>query len=88
MPASIAVSDEPELSPADEYRERVECARRTAQSRYLDRLAGVVGQHGAAEPGAVMAALTARRYVDSGERCWCSCHPRLPDGDLRAMGLE
>jgi len=86
------VSDEPELSPADEYRQRAQRARRTAHSRYLDHLARVVGRHGVAEPGAladaVMDALTVWRYVDSGERCWCSCHPRLPDSDLHDYGFD
>lgn len=27
-------------------------------------------------------------YIDNGERCRCSCHPRLPDSDRHAYGLD
>jgi hypothetical protein len=27
-------------------------------------------------------------YLDSGERCGCSCHPRLPDSDLHDYGFD
>ncbi|CDO91388.1 MULTISPECIES: hypothetical protein [Mycobacterium simiae complex] len=31
--------------------------------------------------------LTVWRYVDSGERCRCACHPRLPETDLHDHGF-
>ena len=32
--------------------------------------------------------LTVWRYIDSGEQCRCSCHPRLPDSDLHDYGFD
>lgn len=32
-------------------------------------------------------ALTVWCYVDSGERCRCVCHPRLPETDLHDYGF-
>jgi hypothetical protein len=89
---STFVEQGPELSPAAECWRRVEHARREARSRYRDHLAAVFGRHGVAEPGELAAvaldALTVWRYVDSGERCRCSCHPRLPDSDLHDYGFD
>lgn len=36
----------------------------------------------------VLDALTEWRYIDSGERCTCSCHPRLPDSDRHDYGFD
>jgi hypothetical protein len=36
---------------------------------------------------AALDALTMWRYVDSSERCTCSCHPRLPETDLHDYGF-
>jgi hypothetical protein len=53
-------------------------------------LAAAFDLHGAAEPGeladAALDALTVWRYVDSGERCSCSCHPRLPESNDYGFG--
>ncbi|MCU1694258.1 MAG: hypothetical protein JWR34_321 [Mycobacterium sp.] len=82
----------PEPSPVTEYRQRVEHARREARSRYRDHLVALFGQFGVAEPGdladTALDALTVRRYVDTGERCRCSCHPRLPESDLHDYGFD
>ncbi|WP_233164966.1 hypothetical protein [Mycobacterium sp. AT1] len=36
----------------------------------------------------VLDVLTEWRYVDSGERCACSCHPHLPDSDRHDYGFD
>jgi hypothetical protein len=76
---------------AAEYRERIEHARREARRRYRDHLAAVFDRHGVAAHGeladAALDALTVWRYIDSGERCRCSCHPRLPENDLHDYGF-
>jgi hypothetical protein len=77
---------------AANYRERVERARREVRRRYRDHLAAVFTRHRLADPGeladAALDALTVWRYVDSGERCGCSCHPRLPETDLHDYGFD
>jgi hypothetical protein len=77
---------------AVDYRERVERARQEVRRRYRDHLAAVFAQHGVADPGELvdtaLDALTVWRYVDSGERCRCSCHPRLPETDLHDNGFD
>jgi hypothetical protein len=100
VPPSNTVDQDPELSVSDfsddlgavDYRERVERARREAHRRYRDHLAAVFTRHRAAAPGeladAALDALTVWRYVDSGERCRCSCHPRLPETDLHGYGFD
>ena len=74
------------------YRERIERARREARRRYRDHLAEVFVRHDVADPGELadvtLEALTVWRYVDSGEQCRCSCHPRLPDSDLHDYGFD
>jgi hypothetical protein len=76
---------------AAEYRERIQYGRFEARRRYRDHLAAVLDLHGVAEPGelaeAALDALTVWRYIDSGERCSCSCHPRLPESDLHDYGF-
>jgi hypothetical protein len=100
MPPSNTVDQEPELYVTDfsdgpsaaEYRERLERARSEARRRYREHLAEVFERHRVAEPGeladAALDALTVWRYIDSGERCICSCHPRLPDSDLHDYGFD
>jgi hypothetical protein len=91
MPPSNTVSHEPELPTGAELRERIEHARSQARSRYRAHLAAVFDRHRVEDPGALadvaLDALTVRRYVDSGERCRCSCHPRLPESDLHDYGF-
>jgi hypothetical protein len=100
MPPSNTVDQEPGLPVSDfsddlsaaDYRERIEDARREAHRRYRDHLAAVFTRHRLADPGeladAALDALTVWRYVDSGERCRCSCHPRLPDSALHDYGFD
>jgi hypothetical protein len=91
MPPSNTVEQGPELSHTADYRERIEHARNQARSLYRDHLAAVFDQHHVAEPGALadaaLDALTEWRYVETGERCRCSCHPRLPETDLHHYGF-
>lgn len=92
MPPSKTVEQGPKLSQVAEYRERIERARSQARSLYRDHLAAVFDRHGVAAPGelldAVLDALTVWRYVETGERCRCSCHPRLPETDLHDYGFD
>lgn len=100
MAPSNIVGPEPELYATDftdgtstaEYRERIERARSEARRRYHEHLAEVFDQRGIVEPDgladAALDALTVWRYIDSGERCPCSCHPRLPDSDLHDYGFD
>lgn len=77
---------------AAEYREHIERARREARRRYRDHLVAVFNLHGVAGPSeladAALDALTGWRYIDSGERCRCTCHPRLPESDLHDYGFD
>jgi hypothetical protein len=98
VPPSNTVGEGPELYVTDfsgggaaEYRERIERARSEARRRYRDHLAAVFDAQGVAEPAeladAALDALTVWRYIDGGERCRCSCHPRLPESDLHDYGF-
>lgn len=79
-------------SPTTEYRERVERAHRAARERYRDYLAAVFDQHGADEAmvlaDVALDALTVWRDSDTGDRCTCVCHPRLPETDLHDFGFD
>ncbi|OBK67147.1 hypothetical protein A5653_17605 [Mycobacterium colombiense] len=90
-PAELYVTDFSNVPGADEYRERQERARTEARRRYRDHLTTVFDLHGAPDPAALadvaLDALTVWRYVDSGERCRCACHPRLPETDLHDYGF-
>jgi hypothetical protein len=93
------VGDDPELyvinfsdaAGAAEYRQRRERARSTARGRYHDYLAAMFDLHSSEDPGALadvaLDALTLWLHVDSGEPCWCSCHPRLPESDFHDYGF-
>jgi hypothetical protein len=90
---SITVDQEPELSGSvAEYRERLVRDRRQSQRRYRDHLAAVFARRRVADAGELadvaLEALTVWRYIDSGEQCRCSCHPRLPDTDLHDYGFD
>lgn len=78
--------------PATRYREHLERVRREVRLRYRDHLAGAFERRADNDPGALaevaLDALTACRYVDSGEQCRCACHPRLPDTDLHDYGFD
>jgi hypothetical protein len=94
------VEEEPELYVTDfsnsphaaEYRERIERARREARRRYHDHLTAEFDLRGVPAAGeladAALDALTVWRYVDGGERCTCSCRPRLPETDLHDYGFS
>ena len=92
MPPLVVVDDDAALPTAAEYRERRERARVQARSRYRDHLTEVLSGCGvddaAAVADVVLDALTEWRYIDSGERCSCSCHPRLPDSDRHDYGFD
>jgi hypothetical protein len=92
VPTSNTVDHGPELPTGAELRERIERARTQTRVRYRDHIATVFDRHSVAEPGKLadiaLDALTMWRYVDSGERCRCSCHPRLPDSDLHDYGFD
>lgn len=86
------MDDDPALPTAAEYHRRQEHARVRARSRYRAHLTEVF-THNAAPNAAGLAdvalgALTEWHYIDSGERCRCSCHPRLPDSDLHDYGFD
>ena len=76
---------------AAEFRERIAHARTVARQRYRQHLAAVFDMHGSPDPDALadtaLDALTTWQYVESGERCPCSCHPRLPESDFHDYGF-
>ena len=88
----IYVVDFSNVPGAAERRQEVERDRAEAHRRYRDHLAAVFDLHGCPEPSALadlaLDALTKWRYIDSGERCRCSCHPRLPETDLHDFGFS
>lgn len=90
-PAELYVTDFSNAPGADEYREALERARTEARRRYRDHLTTAFDLHGLPEPYALadvtLDALTVWRYIDTGERCRCSCHPRLPETDLHDYGF-
>lgn len=92
MPLWVVVDDDAVVLTAADYRERSERARLEARSRYRDHLTSVLSGSGindaASAADIVLDALTEWRYTDSGERCTCSCHPRLPDSDLHDYGFD
>jgi hypothetical protein len=88
----VVVDDDAVLPVAAEYRERSERARVEARLRYRDHFTEVLSGRGVDEAVAVadvvLDALTEWRYTDSGERCDCSCHPRLPSSDRHDYGFD
>lgn len=93
MPPWVVVNDDDAALPtAAEYRERSERARVEARSRYRDHLTEVMRERSvddaAAVADVVLDALTEWRCIDTGERCTCSCHPRLPDSDRHDFGFD
>jgi hypothetical protein len=93
------VDEEPELyilnfsdtEAAAEHRRRVEHARAVARRRYRDYLAAALDVHGCNDPSALadvaLDALMVWDQVDDGQRCPCSCHPRLPESDFHDYGF-
>lgn len=88
----VNVVDFSHIPGAAEYRKQIEHARAEARRRYREHLTAVFDLHGAAQPGALaelaLNALTDWRYIDSGNPCRCSCHPRLPESDLHDYGFD
>ncbi len=93
-------SEEPELHllqvgglpGAAEHRARVQRLRREARRRHSEHLGSVLDANGVTAPvepvvSVVLDALFDWRDVERGERCACSCHPRLPDDDLHDFGF-
>src|SRR6478672_5959217 len=83
---------EPELhvitfppGPGEEFRARAERHRAEARARYLAHLSGQLSESDAA---IAIDALTVWNDITSGDRCVCSCHPRLADGDLHDYGFS
>jgi hypothetical protein len=95
----IGVGEEPELylsdfsdSPGAAERQGArERARDEGRRRYRDHLAAALGMRGVQEPAAfaevALDALTRWRYIESGEPCLCSCHPRLPESGFHDYGF-
>lgn len=82
--------DPSDLPGAAEY--RAERARRLAESRRrahgaIEAALADTDADPAAATGAVFRALFDHRY-DDGSACLCSCHPRLPEGDLHDLGAD
>src|SRR5882757_6690033 len=86
------MDDDPQLPTAAEYRERSEGARAEARARHCARITLLLSERGVEEAAEAaelaVDALTEWRNVDSGERCRCSCHPRLPDSDHHDYGFD
>lgn len=90
-PEELYVLDFSNTPGAAEHRERIERARTEARRRYRDHLTTVFDLHGTPEPDVLadltLDALTVWRYIDSSERCHCSCHPKLPESDFHDYGF-
>lgn len=86
------VTDTSNVPGAAQIREKVERDRAEARRRYREHLAAVFDLHGSPHPDALadlaLNALMDWRYIDSGERCRCACHPRLPETDLHDHGFD
>ncbi|MGH9246361.1 MAG: hypothetical protein ACRD29_19020 [Acidimicrobiales bacterium] len=92
------MTDEPELDMVkfpdllgDEWRAECDGQRRESRRRYRDLLAGELDAlDPAGDPTeralAILEILFTRTRREGGE-CRCSCHPRLPDGDLHDYGF-
>lgn len=80
----------PQLPGAAERRVESERHRAEARRRYLAHLGSAL-EHLNDERDVKEAALEALLLwndITSGERCGCSCHPRLPDGDFHDYGFD
>lgn len=68
----------------EELRARTERHGSEANARYLAHLSQQLSE---ADLAIALDALTVWNDVTSGDRCMCSCHPRLADGDLHDYGF-
>lgn len=94
------MNDEPEVQvikfpdlPGDEWRAEQERTRAEGRRRYIERLVPVLAatelpSDFEEQAGAVLDALVVWDDVNSGERCHCSCHPRLPESDFHDFGFD
>ncbi|KKC06167.1 hypothetical protein [Mycobacterium nebraskense] len=87
----LYVADFSNTPGAADHQKQLERARNEARQRYRNHLTTVFDLHGTADPDVLadvtLDALTVWRYIDTGERCRCSCHPRLPETDLHDYGF-
>jgi hypothetical protein len=87
----LYVIDFSDVPGAADYREQRERVRAEARRRYHDYLTDALGAHQSADcselADVALDTLTAWRYLDSGERCQCGCHPQLPESDLHDYGF-
>lgn len=78
-------------SRSADWREIRAREREGTRRRYVDYLTAELVGVDTTNLGAVAAraidALTTWRHLGTGGRCRCSCHPRLPDGDLHDHGF-
>lgn len=91
--------DEPELhvikfpdSAGADWRAEALRLRKEARRRYIEHLAAALAGFDdlpsrGARAAAVPDALTEWNDVGSGDRCGCTCHPRLPSDDLHDFGF-
>lgn len=82
----------PELPGAAERRAERERHRAEARRRFVARLVPILEATTTADAEtqaiAALDALTVWNDINSGDPCHCSCHPRLPDGDLHDYGFD
>lgn len=78
------------LPGAEEWRAERERTRSEARRVHRSRLIDALAAAGLGDPEWVadvsMAALFVYNAVETGEPCLCSCHPRVPEGDLHDYG--
>ncbi|MGB0878888.1 MAG: hypothetical protein ACPGXI_17775 [Mycobacterium sp.] len=87
----LYVTDFSNTPGTQRWREQQEHGRVEGRRRYQDYLAGVFNERGVADSEALadatLSALFDWRSVATGERCRCTCHPRLADGDQHDYGF-
>ncbi len=86
------IADFSTIPGSQQWREQQEHARVEGRRRYRDRLVGVFNERGVVADAEVLAdavigSLFDWRSVATGERCRCTCHPRLADGDQHDYGF-
>ena len=84
FPSLNCISSPSRAGAGEELRAQAERYRAEARARYLAQLSQQLSESDAA---IALDALTVWNDVTSGDRCACSCHPRLADGDLHDYGF-
>ena len=69
----------------EELRAQAERYRAEARTMYLAHLSQHLSE---ADAAIALDALTIWNDMTSGDRCGCSCHPRLPESDLHDYGFD